>query len=204
MKTKTAAIALALSAMGFALAASAQDDDAERTTHVTTSPMVEFADSGRIPGPHDASTLVRKTNWVDVGLHTSGLDPATAYTVWAVVFNRPQYCATTPCGMGDLPVAPGHDPRVQASVAYVTGGFSGNDGRLRQRGRLHRVHAGIKPTQTLFGPGLLDAAHAEVHFVLRGHGPASGDPLLAIGSYGAGCSDSNPCTDQQASIHLVP
>lgn len=39
-------------------------------------------------------------------------------------------------------------------------------------------------------------------FVLRGHGPNPGDPMLAFNSYGAGCSDDNPCGDHQASVHL--
>jgi hypothetical protein len=38
--------------------------------------------------------------------------------------------------------------------------------------------------------------------VLRGHGQDFGNPLLAIGSYNAGCTEANPCGDHQATAHL--
>lgn len=200
MRCKLTALTLVLLGLGSTMPVSAAEDLSQR--HITISPMEEFMDSGREPGPDDHSVLVRWSNRVYVEIETSGLDASTAYTVWAVVFNRPQYCATTPCGLGDLPVSPGHDPRVQASVAYVTGGFSGADGTLLQEAQLYRARNGVKPTQTLFGPGLLNSDRAEIHFVLRGHGPDPGNPLLAIGSFNAGCSDDNPCGDHQATVHV--
>lgn len=200
MRVKLTALTLVLLGLGATLPVSAQPSKAQ--SHITISPMLEFMDSGREPGPDDYSVLVRWGNRVYVEIETSGLDASTAYTVWAVIFNRPQYCATTPCGLGDLPVTPGHDPRVQASVAYVTGGYSGTDGTLSQEGLLYRAKNGVKPTQTLFGPGLLNSERAEIHFVLRGHGPDPGDPLLSIGSYNAGCTDDNPCGDHQVTVHL--
>lgn len=200
MKTKLVAIALALVGLGAVLPASAEEMSPRG--HITISPMEEFMDSGRIPGPDDFSVLVRNRNWIDLEIETSGLDPATAYTAWAVIFNEPQYCVASPCGLDDLPLTPGHDPRVRASAAYVTGGFSGADGTLRQEGRLDRAKGGVKPTETLFGPGLLNGSRAEIHFVLRGHGPDPGNPLLAFSAYNAGCSDDNPCGDHQASVHV--
>lgn len=200
MKLKSTATALALLGLCLLPAASATDSSVKH--HISVSPMMEFMGSGRVPGPDDFSTLLRRTGWVDMEIETSGLDPSTAYTVWAVIFNRPQYCAASPCGLGDLPINPGHDPRVQASLAYVTGGFSGADGTLRQEARLFRAQNGVKPTETLFGPGLMNGARAEIHFVLRGHGPNPGNPLLAFGSFNAGCSESNPCGDHQATVHV--
>lgn len=200
MKLKSTAIALALLGLATFLPASADSPSSKH--HISISPMLEFMGSGRIPGPDDFSTLLRRIDWVDLEIETSGLDASTPYTVWAVIFNRPQYCAASPCGLGDLPITPGHDPRVRASLAYVTGGFSGADGTLRQEARLFRARNGVKPTQTLFGPGLMNGARAEIHFVLRGHGPNPGDPLLAFRSYGAGCSESNPCGDHQATVHV--
>jgi hypothetical protein len=194
MNLKTILIAVTLLGPAATLPAAADN-------HVSTSPMMEFEGSGYVPGPDDVSTLLRRTNWINAQIETSGLDPMTPYTLWAVVFNKPQYCASSPCGLADLPIVPGHDSRVQASAAYVTGGFSTSDGTLHLQGRLDRAHDGVKPTETLFGPGLMNGAKAEIHFVLRGHGPDSGDPLLAIGSYGGGCSESNLCSDQQFAVH---
>jgi hypothetical protein len=199
MNLKTIAIALALLGPGAILPASADNSSGK---HGSTSPMMEFAGSGRVPGPDDFSTLRRRLDWVDLQIETSGLDPVTPYTAWAVIFNRPQYCSSSPCGLADLPFSPGHDPRVLASVAYVTGGFSSSDGTLALEGRFDRAHNGVKPTETLFGPGLINGRRAELHFVLRGHGQDFGDPLLAIGSYSGGCSESNACSDQQATVHL--
>lgn len=200
MRVISTALTLALLGLGATLPASAETPEAQG--HITISPMLEFMDSGREPGPDDYSLLVRRGNRVYTKIETSGLDASTAYTVWAVIFNRPQYCVATPCGLGDLPIAPGHDPRVQASVAYVTGGYSDADGTLVQEGSLYRPKNGVRPTETLFGSGLLDTQGSEIHFVLRGHGPDPGNPLLAIGSYNAGCSDDNPCGDHQVSVHV--
>lgn len=201
MKLTTTAITLALLALGPNWPAAA--DNATARHDASVSPMFEFQASGRIPGPDDSSTLLRRSLWIDVQIESSGLDPATAYTAWAVVFNHPQYCAASPCSLGDLPFNPGHDPRIQASAAYVTGGFSGVDGSLRLEGRLYRAEKGIKPTETLFGPGLLNGARAEIHFLLRGHGPDSGNPLLSFGSYNGGCTETNACSDQQVSVHVA-
>ncbi|MPY90694.1 MAG: hypothetical protein GEU99_22580 [Luteitalea sp.] len=201
MKNKATAITLAVLGLGLLLAPSATN--AHGNHRVSTSPMMEFMNSGRVPGPDDVSRLLRSNDWVDVAINTSGLDPSTPYTLWGVIFNRREYCATSPCGEGDLPVSPGHDPRVRASVVYVTGGFSGADGTMRLEARLHRAKNGVKPTDTLFGAGLLDGGPTEIHFVLRGHGQEAAEPLLAIGSYNAGCTDANPCSDQQATVHVA-
>jgi hypothetical protein len=169
----------------------------------STSPVMEIPGSGRVPGPNDQSKLLRNPGWVDVRIETSGLDPATPYTAWAVIFNKPRYCAASPCGAGDLPVSPGHDSRVLGSLAYLSGGFSDNDGKLTLEARLHRPRSGVKPTATAFGPGLLHGDRAEIHVVLRGHGQDAGDPVLAIGSFDAGCTDTNPCSNQQSAVHLA-
>jgi hypothetical protein len=200
MKSKTIAFTLTVLGLVSVLEVSPGADSNHR---VSTSPMMEFMNSGRTPGPDDVSRLVRSRDWVDVSIETSGLDPSTPYTLWGVIFNQPRYCATSPCGLADLPVTPGHDPRVRASVVYVSGGFSGADGTLRLEARLHRAKEGATSNETLFGPGLWNGETTEIHFVLRGHGPDAGDPLLAIGSYNAGCTDTNTCTDQQATAHVA-
>jgi hypothetical protein len=208
MRPKTTAIATALLGLCLGLPASAADKSAAAAdkpapaTHISTSPMTEFENSDRVPGAGAHSVLRRANRWVEVQIDTNGVDPSTPYTVWAVIFNKPQYCASSPCGLGDLPISPGHDPRLQASLAYVTGGFSDADGTLRLSGRLDRAWSGVKPTETLFGPGLLYPNNAEIHFVLRGHGQEFGNPLLSIGSYNGGCTEANPCGDHQATVHL--
>lgn len=52
------------------------------------------------------------------------------YTVWIVIFNRPQFCATTPCTANDLPDFAGGigDPRVDVAVLNASGSITGSNG----------------------------------------------------------------------------
>ena len=204
MNRSLMAIVIAAIGAGSTISAKAAENDAEfhSARHGSTSPMLELNNSGRMPGGADYSTLQRGRNSVRVEMNTSGVDPATAYTLWAVIFNSPRHCSAIPCGPADLPTSPGHDPAVQASLVYVTGGYSGNDSRLRLMAQLHEPSNGIKPTESIYGPGLLDSRRAEIHFIVRGHGPNPGSAPFAIGSFNAGCTDANPCGNHQSSVHL--
>lgn len=168
----------------------------------TTSPMLELFGSGRVPSEAATSTMRRGGGFVDVEVMTDGLDPATAYTVWLVVYNHPEFCQGGPgaCGVADLPVIPGHDPRVRASGVYVTGGYSGEDGSGHFVGRVHVAKDGIKPTETLFGPGLRRPFSAQYDVVVRGHGQPA-NPFNAVQSYESGCAETMACGDHQISLH---
>lgn len=84
MQLKTTAIAIALLGLYLGLPASAADKPMP-ATHVSTSPMMEFENSGRVPGAGAYSTLRRTSRWVEVQISTNGVDPSTPYTVWAVI-----------------------------------------------------------------------------------------------------------------------
>jgi hypothetical protein len=152
------------------------------------------------------SKLVRNDNGVDVTVHTSGLTPGTADTVWWVFFNNPAACQHgmfgARCGLGDVLTNPASLPSVQFAAGHVIGGDGvGNYGAY--------FSAGAAPDCAGFGlpcNGLLDARTADVHVVIRTHGDAIPGLLHEqISSFNGGCLPGEPnvgqCHNVQASVH---
>jgi hypothetical protein len=142
--------------------------------------------------------LVRNDGGVTMTLHTSGLVPGNAYTVWWVIFNNPSACIGG-CGMDDLA-----RPAVQASLAFATGHVVGNDvanfGAWLGVGDTGGV---LSSPPSPAGPyGLLDSRTAEIHLVVRSHGSALPELLKEqISSFNGGCPP-NACMNVQAAVHL--
>jgi hypothetical protein len=128
--------------------------------------------------------------------------PAGAYTNWWVIFNNPDACGPPGCGGKDFPFN-GGDPAVDASVLFATGGVVTDNGVGHFRAHLEE---GDLSGEVLFGPGLTTADGAEIHIIVRYHGPAGvGDVLAAqTTTFGGGCSNVPnpypifPCYDPQA------
>lgn len=119
-------------------------------------------------------------------------DGDTAVTMWAVIFNNPQNC-NNGCGADDLAT-----PGVNASVLYVTGQRVQSNGRAAFAGAFSKNSV----MGTLFGPGLIDPATAEIHLIVRSHGRVIPDMLAGqISSVNGGCPP-NTCTDLQFAAHL--
>jgi hypothetical protein len=172
----------------------AQADPATRDE----SPVTVFGTAVVIPGA--SSALVRNDEGVAMTLHTSGLAPGSATTVWWVVFNNPEFCTHglfgLRCGMGDLPPF-GGDPRVQASIVNATGTVIGGVGI----GNFGAYLSENDTTGALFGPGLLDARRADVHLTVRTHGDAiPGRIPEQLSMFTGGCPP-NVCQNIQASPH---
>jgi hypothetical protein len=169
------------------------------------SPVFVFGSSTAVAGSWSA--LVRNDNGVAMTLHTSGLAPGSATTVWWVVFNNPELC-THPdfalglrCGEGDLPPF-GGSPAVQASVLWATGHVIGGSGI----GGFGAYLGEDDTSGALFGPGLLDSRKADVHLIVRTHGQAiPGLVKEQISSFNGGCLPGEPnvgqCINVQASPH---
>jgi hypothetical protein len=161
------------------------------------SPVLWFSNHEPVEGAY--STLVRNDRGVTMTFHTSQLVPGNAYTVWWIVFNNPAACVGG-CGPDDLT-----RPAAHASLVFATGHVIGNDtanfGAWLGVGDTDGV---LSNPPSPAGPyGLEDARAAEIHIVVRSHGPA--DPQLLpdqINSFLGGCSVSNPCANVQASIHM--
>lgn len=154
--------------------------------------------------PGTSSTLQRNRHGVTASMTTFGLEPETVHSFWWVVFNNPEYCATTPCSEPDL-----FNPD-------VNGGVFGGSGQVTDAfGHAHfQAHVfmgedpGLERPFAAFGvvAGLVDPFKAEIHMLNRTHGPAaaffSSEELeTALNTFGGGC-DSFDCFDVQAAVHL--
>lgn len=218
--------------LGVALVAAAAVLAATVTTLVATSdrpqvteaPVVEFQAAGDVgggvlepgttypPTTQGSATLKRGTDWIEVDIRTSGL-PAGAYTVWWVIFDTPAGCSDD-CGEDDL-----FNEDANVSAFFATGGVVDEEGTATFVAR-HRVGGGLgePDIQHILGDGSLDPSRAEIHNVIKYHGPASGDPetlqaqLSTLGGScgeGANALDLRPpfgvqCFDPQSVVHPAP
>jgi len=194
--------------------ASIMDDDVLNAKS-TSKQTVDIFDvvNGVLAG---TSTLHRNHNGITANYKATGLIPGHAYTVWWVIWNNPENCIVPgACSDGDF-----GDPDVQVELMYATGHVAGDNGMGNFSGHLNENDASesINPLYGLpsYG-GLLDAEKAEVHVVLRSHGPkVPGIVNEQIGSYLGGCPTTFPygfppfseipdevgeCGDIYASIH---
>jgi hypothetical protein len=148
------------------------------------------------------STLTRTDSGIALVLHTTGLQAGHTVTIWWMVFNHPEACtsgATTEapddprCGMADV-----NNSAAGLSVLYAAGNIVDEDGEAdfgayRQEGDTDGALPGM-------GLGLLDAAAADVHLVVRDHGAA--DPRHVVEQIQTFDDFCNPtCTDLQVSVH---
>lgn len=164
----------------------------------TASEVYRFSDGGPIPGA--GALLVANDGGVTLRVNTVEVAPE-AHTVWWVVFNNPEFCqdpfaAGMECGAGDL-----ENAAVQASVLYAAGNVTGSSGRSSYGARLNVGD----DSEALFGPGLLRPRTAEIHVVIRTHGPAiPGMVHEQISTFNGGCEDGQPneglCDDVQFAV----
>lgn len=159
-------------------------------TSSSTSEVISSAD-GSVVG---SSKLVRNKNGVSLTLNTSGLEPGSAVTVWWVVFNNPGACAGD-CDGTDL-----GNPNVAGDVIYGAGHVVGGNGTANFAAHLNEGDSG----GSLFpqpSPGLIDAETAEIHIVVRSHGPAIPGMIdEQIHTVNGGCPP-NVCEDIQFAIY---
>jgi hypothetical protein len=181
----------------------------------TSVPVQLEPDGADVPGSN--STLQRNANGVSMTLHTSDLPVGHAVTNWWVFFNNPEYCNDDGCNANDLP--PFEDPddpadrRIKASVCFATGNVIGNSGKGNFGASIQVNDDENTPEGCLFGPGLQNAQGAEVHLVVRSHGPKDPNYMPAqINSLDGGCpgpNDVDPgtepgpgeCSDLQFAVH---
>lgn len=216
--------AIAMVAMVGCETATGLDSDAVEVTSealavATSSPVFKLPVVGVPEGVPDASSTVRRTkNGVNATLHTSGLTPGNAYTMWMVVFNNPAACAGVPCLEPDL-----FNPDVAGNVIYVTGHVADDEegtfsGRVAKGDTSNTVPLDeILDGMFDFLPppvGLTELLDAEIHLVVRNHGAMIPDQMPGqIHTFEGGCTEvsslglgsgPNVCADIQASIHAAP
>lgn len=152
------------------------------------------ADGSDIAG--SSAKLTRSESAVWIRLNTTELLPG-AYTNWWAIFNNPAAC-TDPCNVDDL-FDPAQRVAVQSSVLFAAGGIVGENGVGHFRAFLEEGVLPTGPGQVGFGPGLIDAENAEVHYLVRNHGPASTDPAILqkqLSHIAGGCMNLAPMPGQ--------
>lgn len=176
---------------------------ASTSAHTTGAAVYRFIDGQAVDGGY--SRLIRGNDMAAMEMATGGLEPEAPYTTWWVIFNTPQGCIDA-CDLGDLFYPDGTlnlNPAANISMLFADGAMTDADGNI--------TFSAILPVgrvlgQLLAGPGLVDPRKAEVHLVVRAHGPL--DPTRAYEQLstfephpvlGGTCV---PCEDVQFSVHL--
>ncbi len=197
MKTRHALLAtlIALAMVGLAATPVTADAATRQSTAVLTFPGTE------LPPLEDVgeARLLRNDHGVRTTVSASGVEPGV-YTLWWVVWNAPEACATAfACTDADL-----FDPDVGVDIGYGGGALVGPNGRLHLASHLSE-EADLTGFPTEFGvplsnTGLVDARHAEIHLVIRSHGPVvtelAGEMLH---TFNAACAYEPPLDESQPS-----
>ena len=181
----------------------------------STSGVFWFAEPEKLVGN---SHLWRGDEGVRMLFKTSELGPREAVTIWWVVFNEPENCSA-PCNEDDIFID--GDPTKGLNVAgieaadivagYATGKVGSSGGNVNLNATLGEGEIG---PEVIFGDGALlkDARRAEIHLVVRSHGPAKpGLEEIQIGSFAGGCevfrnppaipTSEGECADIQFAVH---
>jgi len=164
-------------------------------TH-SNSNVYTFADMEEV----GSSNLARRDNGVSFIIKTTGLNPGNTYTLWMAVFNNPAECDGG-CDGSDL-----GNPDVQGDLLYSAGSLAGGTGKATFAGSRKVGDTDGSEAVEIFdldmSYGIIDSRKAEIHFVVRDHGPKiPGLMREQISTIGGGC-DVNACDDVQFSIHL--
>lgn len=165
-----------------------------KTNTKSTAEIFNFVSGG---DPIGESTLHRNGNGITVNFKTTKLVPGHAYTLWWVVWNNPEFCAGEACVEADFANA----DDIEVELLYAAGSVAGNNGKGNFSGHLKVGDASGSVNVNIFGlpsyGGLKDAHKAEIHAVLRSHGPKI--PGLVgeqINSYEGGCVVNFPAFTQ--------
>jgi hypothetical protein len=174
-----------------ALPLMAQQGDTPEQPITTATTVHWFKDDSTVEGSH--AILTRMEHGISMSLDTSGMEPDGAYTIWWLIFNVPENCSDSVCGINDVYlmddssnfILDGNGQRqlnrpiieaARASALWAAGNIA-----FRNRTATFEGHLPVGDTSgnVWFGPdGLLDPMKAVVHLIVREHGPAvPGDSL---------------------------
>ena len=160
---------------------------------ITIKPVRVIADQSVVRT--GGGMLVRDADGVFMTLNTAGLVPGTVATAWFAIFNTPAACATNPCSPPDLDNPSVHGGLFNAGGRIIGADGSATFGGFRAVGDTTGLERGTR--------GLILPLTAEIHLVVRTHGPASTDPLVLsqqLSLFNGGCPP-NTCTTIQTSVH---
>lgn len=176
-----------------------------------TGEMTAYSDMAVVDG--SSASLARMEHGLYADVETSGLTAGDAVTLLWVLFNDPAQCSDGACGGDDIfnmaegkvvPDPDGSAPMntsgieaAKVSLLRADGRVVGEDGTVALRS-----HLPIGDTsEAAFGPGLIDPKTAEVHLVIRSHGPNQPDLTSEmLNTINGGCAKewpNAPCRNAQ-------
>jgi hypothetical protein len=190
---------LAIAAAFFASADLTAAQDGRSANLKTSIERVRSLPSGATV-PAAGASLSRNNDAVFGTISTSGLAPGSVVTLWWAIFNNPQFCANAECAASDL-----NTPAVNGSLQYGGGHVVGANGRADFSGYLAAGDntGAVYPFANMPNPapGVALPKSAQIHLVIRSHGPASSDPailLQQLTTFNGGCA--GPCPNIQAAV----
>ena len=197
---------IAVSLPGISPRAKADDNEGAKETFqiVALNPTM-----GSIDPATGAVRLNRTRNEIWGNVLVTDLNPNSAFTIWAVIFNRPEECITNPvgpvhCSATDLAAV----PNPARASAFNVGAFVTGSGNGTANVSFH-IRSGAPPDGifVLFGEGGLNdngvkpGLHqgngfgAEVHVVIRTHGAIIPGAITAQLSMLNGGCPPNTCAN---------
>jgi hypothetical protein len=190
-----------------------------------TADVLSFADGAAVEGA--TARLTRGADTLAIRADTRGLDHLHVQTLWWVIFNHPEHCqfgeGGAACGEGDLFDGPEGPTGVEPGCVYADGSVVGGNGHARFADRLTvgesrdsciDFFVDLVPELEGADHGLTNPEGAEVHFVVRSHGPLlPGQVPEQRGSFAGGCQtfldagathvlEPGECSDLQFSMFL--
>lgn len=168
----------------------------------TTSTIYTFAENAET----GSSILRRNNSAISANVSTSQLTENYTYTLWWVVFDEPQNCTAPSCGSDDVADAMAGGPNAAdlSILGAADGSLVGADGKAYYTGKLAKGDA----SKAIFGNGLDNPLTAEIHYVIRSHGPAiPGLVQEQITTFNGGCNPGQAneglCQNVQFAIHIA-
>jgi len=170
-----------------------------------TVPVMDLNDHGEVgimnPQERGTSDLSRSADDISMNVQTTNL-PVGTFTLWWAIFNNPSECDGECHHLMDTGRGGAPNP-AQGSVLWGTSGIVGPD-----RVAHFSAHLGVglenAPGSVLRGPALTNPMGAEVHWIIRYHGPTRWDDLeilpIQMTAVMGNC-DNFPCYDPQRVIH---
>jgi hypothetical protein len=204
LMNKTLFLSILVMTVLFVSTATAQRD-VSGNVKTSVRKVTNFAGTAVIPAA--GSTVSRNNEGAYWSISTSSLPLGEVVTLWVAIFNNPSSCdQTVPgCTPADL-----NNPLVNGSLQYAGGSVVAVNGRADFSGYLAvGDNTGyyllpMFPTMPNPAPGLVNPKGAEIHLVMRKHGPASVDPTILqaqLSGFTGGCDVPGACANIQASIH---
>lgn len=170
------------------------------------APVYDIVGGDRVRGAY--SEIKRSDSHICVSVDTRDL-PSGAYTAWWLIFNNPEACGGSSDMAGNCTMADLGNVEVEATAMWAGASVVGPDGEAHLSTCAWEGETTHEVMPVGAQMGLLDAAGAEVHVVLRSHGPAAySEPELLgrqLNSYNGGCQtetqDGFECTELQSVVH---